>query len=81
VAGFATAIGLLDIPFERRGIRVRQRLRFVFRNLPAMLAFGIVAGLLLAVPVAGPILMVPSASIGGLWLLCRLDKEALRSKA
>lgn len=78
VAGFATAVGLLDIPFERRGIRVRERLSFVLRNLPAMAAFGIAAGLLLAIPFLGPVLMVPSASIGGLWLLCRLDKESLR---
>jgi uncharacterized protein involved in cysteine biosynthesis len=78
VTGFATAVGLLDIPFERRGIRLRKRLSFLSRYLLPMIAFGAVAGLLLAIPIAGPVLMVPSASTGGLWLLCRLDKGFLR---
>ena len=78
VTGFATAVGLLDIPFERRGWPLRQRFAFLVRNLLPMLSFGVVAGLLLAVPILGPVLMVPSASIGGLWLLCRLDKGSLR---
>lgn len=78
VCGFATAVGLLDIPLERRGWKLGQRLRFVGRNLLPMLAFGIVSGFLLAVPILGPVLMVPSASIGGLWLVCRLDKASLR---
>ena len=81
VTGFATSVGLLDIPFERRGIRLRQRLRFLFRNSLPMIAFGVVSGLLLAIPLAGPILMVPSASAGGLWLICRLDKGHLRPGA
>jgi uncharacterized protein involved in cysteine biosynthesis len=79
--GFATAVGLLDIPFERRGWALPQRLRFVARNLPALCTFGAAAGLLLAVPVVGPVLMVPSASIGGLWLVCRIDKSHLRRAA
>ena len=77
ICGFATSVSLLDIPCERRGWSIRQRLRFVRRNLPALIAFGIVSGLLLAVPVLGVLIMVPSASIGGLWLLCRLDKTDL----
>ena len=36
------------------------------------------ACLLLAIPVLGPILMVPAASLGGVWLVCRLDKGFLR---
>ena len=79
VTGFATAIGLLDIPLARRGWKLRQRLRFILRNLPAMIAFGIVSGFLLAIPFVGPLLMVPAASVGGLWLVCRLDKGFLRS--
>lgn len=78
VTGFATAVGLLDIPFERRGWPFAMRMRFVFRNLLAFLAFGVVSGALLAVPLIGPVLMVPAASIGGLWLICRLDKRAAR---
>jgi uncharacterized protein involved in cysteine biosynthesis len=78
VTGFATAVSLLDIPLERRGLRLRQRLAFLFRYGLALVAFGAVAGLLLAIPLVGPVLMVPSASVGGLWLICRLDKGFLR---
>ncbi|MFT5285984.1 MAG: hypothetical protein ACI8TQ_002152 [Planctomycetota bacterium] len=77
ICGFATSLSLLDIPFERRGWSIRQRLRFVRRNIIPLTAFGIVTGLLLAVPVLGPLIMVPSASIGGMRLLCRLDKTGL----
>jgi uncharacterized protein involved in cysteine biosynthesis len=78
VAGFTTALTLLDIPFERRQWPLRMRLRFVFTNLAAMVPFGCVASLLFVIPVVGPALMVPAASIGGLWLVCALDKNALR---
>lgn len=78
VTGFATALGLLDIPLGRRGWPFRMRVRFLARNLPALVAFGVTAGFLLSIPVIGPVLMVPSASLGGLWLICRLDKSAFR---
>jgi len=78
VTGFATSVTLLDIATERRGWKLRQRLAFVRRHLLTVTAFGLVAGVLLAVPFLGPLLMVPSSSIGGLWLLCRLDKGFLR---
>ena len=81
VCGFATAVGLLDIPFERRGWPLGERLRFIARNVLPLLAFGVSAGLLLAVPILGPVLMVPAASIGGLWLLCRLDMGFVRERA
>ncbi len=77
-AGFATAITLLDIPASRRQWSLRQRLRFVRLHPLALTAFGAVAGLVFVVPLVGPLLMVPAASIGGQWLLCRLDKNGLR---
>ena len=77
VTGFATAVGLLDIPFERRGVPLGRRLAFLGRHSLVLVAFGAVAGALLAIPVAGPLLMVPAASAGGLWLMCRLDKSRL----
>ena len=80
IVGFATAISLLDIPFERRQWSLRDRLGFVGRNLPAMVAFGTTAGFLLAVPIVGWLLMVPAASIGGLWLICRLDTSLPRQR-
>lgn len=81
VCGFATALGLLDIPFERRGWSRGQRWRFVWSQLPPLVVFGTLSGFLLAIPLIGPLLLVPSASLGGLWLLCRLDKRALRADA
>lgn len=77
-AGFTTAVSLLDIPCERRRWSLRQRLAFLGRHLPAIVSFGSVASLLFVVPLIGPVLMVPAASVGGLWMLVRLDKEFLR---
>lgn len=81
IAGFATAIGLLDVPFSRRGWGLAQRVRF-FRHHGATLAlYGFCAGLVFAIPFVGPVLMVPAASVGGLWLFVRLDKGAIRAWA
>ncbi|MBL8857259.1 MAG: EI24 domain-containing protein [Planctomycetes bacterium] len=77
IAGFASAITLIDIPCSRRDWSLRQRLRFVFRNFWPVLALGITTSLLFLVPFLGPILGVPSAAVGGLWLVCRLDKSKL----
>jgi len=78
LAGFPTAITLLDIPFSRRQWSTSQRIAFVRNNFLPVTAFGAVCGLLFVVPVLGPLVMVPSASIGGLWLICRFDKTHLR---
>jgi len=78
VAGFATALTLLDIPFSRRNWSLNQRVRFLFQHLTAVLALGIVTSLIFLLPIVGPLVGVPCASIGGQWLLCRLDKNGLR---
>lgn len=78
VAGFATALTLLDIPFSRRGWSVSQRLTFLLQHLGGVLALGIVTSLVFVVPFFGPLIGVPCASIGGQWLLCRLDKNRMR---
>jgi uncharacterized protein involved in cysteine biosynthesis len=78
VAGFTTALSLLDIPFSRRQWDLPQRFSFMVHNLPAVTCFGVVASLLFLIPVLGPVLMVPAASAGGLWMVCRLDKGFLR---
>jgi uncharacterized protein involved in cysteine biosynthesis len=80
IAGFCTALTLLDIPFSRRQWPLRTRLAFLARNLPAVVAFGGVASLLFVLPVIGPVVMVPAASIGGQWLICSLDKDGLRPR-
>jgi uncharacterized protein involved in cysteine biosynthesis len=77
VAGFASAIALLDIPFSRREWPLSRRLRFVFTNIGAVTALGLATSLVFLVPFAGPIVGLPSASIGGQWLLVRLDKSRL----
>ena len=80
IAGFCTALTLLDIPFSRRQWPLRTRLAFLGRNLPAVVAYGAVASLLFVLPVLGPLMMVPAASIGGQWLVCALDKDGLRPR-
>lgn len=79
-AGFTTAISLLDIPMSRRRWGLSLRLSFLAHHAPAVLSFGAVASLVFVVPILGPLLMVPAASVGGLWLLCRLDKSCLRPR-
>lgn len=81
VAGFATALTLLDIPFSRRGWSLSQRLRFLFQHLGGVIALGVVTSLVFVVPFVGPLVGVPCASIGGQWLLCRFDKSKLRPPA
>jgi uncharacterized protein involved in cysteine biosynthesis len=81
LAGFPTAITLLDIPFSRRQWSTAQRIAFIRNNFLPVTAFGAICGLLFIIPILGPLIMVPSASVGGLWLICRLDKTPLRPKA
>ena len=76
-AGFTTSISLLDIPMSRRRWGIGLRLSFLAHHAPSVLVFGLVASLMFLVPVLGPLLMVPAASVGGLWLFLRLDKGLL----
>jgi uncharacterized protein involved in cysteine biosynthesis len=78
VAGFVTALLLLDIPFSRRRYTVRQRIAFVRGNALSVTVLGLSTSLVFVVPFLGPLVGVPAASIGGLWLLCRRDKNAMR---
>ena len=77
-AGFATSLALLDIPFGRRGLGTAARVAFLRRHAVATTVYGTASGLLFGIPFIGPLIVVPSASVGGLWLFCRLDKEHLR---
>lgn len=77
-AGFTTAVSLLDIPMSRRRWGFSLRVSFLLHHLPAVLAFGLTASLVFMIPILGPLFMVPVASVGGLWLVCRLDKTCLR---
>ncbi len=77
-AGFTTALSLLDIPMSRRRWSFATRWHFLSRNPLPLVAFGTCAGLGFLLPVLGPLLVVPCASVGGLWLLVRIDKTHLR---
>ena len=81
IAGFATAIGLLDVPFSRRGWGLAQRAKFLRVHAATLALYGFTAGLVFAIPFVGPVMMVPAASVGGLWLFARLDKRAIRTWA
>ena len=76
--GLGTAIGMLDLPLERRGWTLAERVAFLGRHPAPIMAFGLVTGMAFAVPIIGPVLAVPSASLGALWLLCRLDTGTAR---
>jgi uncharacterized protein involved in cysteine biosynthesis len=80
IAGFAASITLIDIPCSRRRWSLWQRLRFVFGNFGAVLLLGVATSFVFFVPILGPIVGIPCASIGGQWLLCRLDKTRLRPR-
>ncbi len=81
VAGFVTAVTLIDIPMERRRWSLGMRWRFFLQHWLAFTSFGLVAGVFFLIPIFGAILMVPAASVGGMWLICRLDKRALRESS
>lgn len=73
LSGFVLAVGLCDLAFSRRDWPAKKRAAFMLAQAPAFGAFGVVGGLLVGIPILGPILAVPSLSIGSLWLICRLD--------
>jgi CysZ protein len=67
VSGFFLAIELLAIPLERRGLRLRQRLRFAWANRATVIGFGVAAFLLFLVPLMN-IVAMPGAIVGGVLL-------------
>lgn len=77
VVGMGTAIGMLDLPLERRDLTVSQRLSFATGHLGPVCLFGAVTGAVFSVPIIGPMVAIPAASLGALWLVCRLDKGFL----
>lgn len=77
IVGTGTAIGMLDLPLERRDLGVRERLSFATHHLGPVALFGVITGAVFSVPVIGPLVAIPSASVGALWLVCRLDKGFL----
>lgn len=77
--GACTAVSLIDLPLERRGWSLRERVRFARQHALGLMSFGLVTGVVFAVPLVGPVVAVPCASVGALWLVCRLDKAGVRT--
>lgn len=78
IAGCATALTLLDIPFARRGWPLSARLALLARHAGPFMLLGLSTGACFLVPVLGPLVGVPCASIGGLRLFVLLDKDAVK---
>ncbi len=75
VSGFFLALELTAIPLERRGMRLKRRLAFAWREQRApLVGFGIAAFLLFLVPLMN-ILAMPGAVVGATLLVRRLTGE------
>jgi CysZ protein len=74
VGGFALAttivcLDFLDAPSERRRLRFREKLRIVFRSLPASASFGLVCFGLVSVPLLN-LLTIPLCVASGTLFFC-----------
>ncbi|MFT7679037.1 MAG: hypothetical protein ACI8QC_003036 [Planctomycetota bacterium] len=78
VSGIALSLGAMDTAFARRGWSLRQRKLLFERHWMAAASFGALAGAISGFPFLGPLVMVPCASLGGLWMLVRVDKSPAR---
>lgn len=72
VTGFFLAVELSAIALERRGLRLGDRLRLLWRRRLLALGFGLAAFLLFLVPL-GAVLGMPGAIAGGTLLARRLQ--------
>ena len=71
VSGFFLSIEIMSIPLDRRGMRLRERLRFHWRHRAVVIGFGIGFVLLFMIPLMN-IVAMPSAIVGGTLLARRL---------
>lgn len=71
VGGWLIAVELTGIPFNRRGLRLRDRRRILRANRPLALGFGVPVFLVLLMPVVA-IVVVPAAVTGGTLLTRKL---------
>lgn len=71
VGGWLLAVELTGIPFNRRGLRLRDRRRVLRANRALALGFGIPVFLMMLVPFLG-VLVVPAAVAGGTLLTHRV---------
>lgn len=76
VSGYFVALEVLQIPLERRGMKLRQRITFHWdrSHRPEALGFGIAAVLLFLVPLMNVVAM-PGAIVGATLLVRRLTGD------
>lgn len=75
VSGFFLAIELFAIPLERRGLRLRARLAFIWRHRRFTVAFGVATFGLFLVPLMN-ILAMPGAIVGATLLARELTQPS-----
>lgn len=75
VTGVLAAYDLLDYPLSLRGHSVRDRLRFIRANFPAVLGFGVATAALLLVPGAG-LFLLPFGVAGATRMVVEADHGA-----
>ncbi|WP_422774942.1 EI24 domain-containing protein [Plantactinospora sp. WMMC1484] len=69
VAGWFLAMGLVGVPFQRRGLRLAERQRALRAHRPLTLGFGVAVFLCFLIPL-GAVLLTPAA-VAGATLLAR----------
>lgn len=74
VGALVVAWDLLDYPFGLRGVRVRDRLRFMRANFRAVLGFGACASLVLLVPGVGLLVLLPLGVAGATQLVAEIER-------
>ncbi|MDO9019083.1 MAG: EI24 domain-containing protein [Deltaproteobacteria bacterium] len=74
VGALVVAWDLLDYPFGLRGMRVRERLRFIRANFSAVLGFGACASLVLLIPGVGLLVLLPLGVAGATQLVAEVER-------
>lgn len=76
IGALVVAWDLLDYPFGLRGMRVRERVRFIRANLRSVLGFGACASLLLFIPGVGLLVLLPLGVAGATQLVGEIERGA-----
>jgi CysZ protein len=76
-ASFFLGMTFLDYPFERRKMRVGEKLRFCWEHFAEVFGFGVVTYALMLVPVVN-VLVIPPATVGATMLYLALAKSGTR---
>jgi CysZ protein len=74
VGGWVLAVEIVGIPFQRRGMRLRERRRVLAQNRSATLGFGMAVFFCFLIPL-GAVLIMPAAVAGGALLTRHLLRQ------